>query len=134
MKLIKHNYLLFLLLITVYGLLFTNFSRGDVYYNRLSQWYKYAQTGDWDKASSLEPQLDPIDLAVFKKKHHPLELKKYVNSLVVKDDKTVDDWMELARIQSILGKTEESLEALAKAHQLDPIRDDISRLYYRSTK
>lgn len=108
------------------------FSKGDQYYSRLTRWYKYAQVGDWDKASSLESKLDQADLIVFKKMHHPLELKKYVNSLVLKSDKSTEDWLELSRVQAILGKPTESLEALTRAKDLDPIRDDISKLYYQT--
>lgn len=108
------------------------FNKGDQYYSRLTKWYKYAQVGDWDKASSLESKLDQADLVVFKKMHHPLELKKYVNALVLKNNKSTEDWLELSRVQAILGKPVESLEALTRAKDLDPIRDDISKLYYQT--
>jgi hypothetical protein len=132
---LKYKFI-FLFFIFVFCVLSFSFpmSKGDIYYSRLTQWYKHAEVGDWDKASSLESKLDQADLIVFKKTHHPLELKKYVNALVLKNDKSTEDWLELSRVQAILGKPTESLEALTRAKDLDPIRDDISRLYYQSTR
>ena len=106
-------------------------SRGDQYFGRLNLWYIYAQQGDWTNASRLESGLDPVDIAVYKKNHLPSELKKTINQLVVKPNKTVEDWIELARIQVILGNINDAKVSITKAKNLDPIRDDISQIYYQ---
>lgn len=109
-------------------------SSGERYYGRLSLWYLYAQKGDWITASTLESKLDPIDLLNYKKLHQPQELKKLVNSLIFKDNKTTDDWVELARIQLILGNLGDATTSITRAHQLDPIRSDIESIYYQLNK
>lgn len=109
----------------------SSLSKGDQYFGRLSLWYIFAKQGDWVNATRLETGLDPSDTIVFKKSHQPSELKKVINQLVVKPDKTTEDWIELARIQSILGKNDDALESITRAKNLDPIRDDISQIYYQ---
>lgn len=115
-------------------ILASSISKGDSYYGRLQLWYDFARVGDWDNAARLEAGLDPADLADYKKVNHPDELKKYINTLSVKPGKTVEDWLELARIQAVLGKTRDVTESLLKARNMDPVRDDLSRLYYQSLK
>ena len=62
------------------------------------------------------------------------ELKKYINELTVKPNKSVEDWLELARIQSILGKFDDAYTSISTAKNLDPVRDDIGQLYYQTKK
>lgn len=112
----------------------TDFSVGSRYFKRLSLWYKLASQNRWDQAIALEIRLDPADVVEYKKRYYPPELKKSINKLVIKQNKTVEDWLELARIYSILGKKEESIDAVSKAKALDPVRDDILQLYYKSIK
>ena len=126
------KYSLSFLLFTFVFLLLVTPSKGDQYYSRLTRWYSYAQAGDWDRAAKLESKLNQEDLIVFKRTHQPAELKKYINALTLKKDKSPEDWLELARVQSILGKSAESLDSLTRAKDLDPIREDISRLYYQT--
>lgn len=146
MKIIKPFIILFLLVICILNLYLIVFhpnpilsseiqmsslSAGDRYYGRLSLWYFFAKNGDWLNASLIEPQLDYTDISVYKTSHDPAELKKYLNNLVVKSNKSVEDWLELSRIQSILGKTDAAGKSLLQAKKLDPIRDDISQIYYQ---
>ena len=136
-------FLLFLCLFNLYSSLFrpnqglsyqlqmSALSSGDRYYGRLSLWYYYAKKGDWVNAHLLESQLDPADLIAYKNTHDPSQLKKYLNSLLIKSGKTVEDWLEIAQIQNLLGKKSEAVDSVGKARTLDPIRDDISRIYYQ---
>jgi hypothetical protein len=136
-------FLLFLCLFNLYLVIFhpnpvlsyqfqmSSLSRGDRYYGRLSLWYYYAQKGDWTDAHSLESKLDPVDIAAYKNSHDPAELKKYLNYLENKPAKTVEDWLELAQTQYLLGRTGDAVESLARAKALDPLRDDIARIYYQ---
>lgn len=104
---------------------------GNRYFGRLQLFYYFASRGDWTTANLISKQLDPIDLEVYRLSHDPDRIRVNLNELTVKSNKTPDDWVELARVQSYLGKTEESKISLAKAHTLDPVRDDIASLYFQ---
>lgn len=106
-------------------------SLGQNYFGRLSLWHLLIQNGDWDTALILESKLDNTDILKYKIANQPQELQKSLNILSQKTDKIADDWIEMSRIQSILGNIEESKIAIQKAYQIDPIRDDISKLYYQ---
>ena len=139
MKLIKSNFFYLLLSIIFIPLLVKGgvrggFSRGDAYFSKLQNWYSLAKSNNWSAADQLEKQLDPADVVAYKLTHYPPELKKFVNNLAVKPNKSVEDWLELARVDSILGKDQDSLTAITQAKTLDPIRDDITQLYYQSIK
>jgi len=104
-------------------------SAGDRYFARLQLWYLLAKSGDWSAASRLEAKLDPIDISQFKQNYYPPELKKRLNVLVVKPNKTAEDWLELARIQIKLSYLSDALNSLSHAKLLDPVRDDINLFY-----
>jgi|GEM_PF-3559458 len=130
-------YFLFLLFLTpllVKGGVGGGFSSGDQYFSRLQSWYSLAAANDWVKADELEKQLDPADTLVYKSTHRPEELKKYINTLTLKKDKSVEDWLEIARVQSILGKVDDAYQSISTARKLDPIRDDISQIFYQTAK
>jgi tetratricopeptide (TPR) repeat protein len=119
------------------GLLYTQkeeLSSGKRYYDSLQKWYQLASIGDWTSADKIALKLDPPDIALYRQHNHPEELKKIINSLVVAPKKSVEDWLELARVQSILGKKDDAFTSLSKAYELDPIRDDITSLYYKTKK
>lgn len=106
-------------------------SAGSRYYHRLRLWYHYAEEGNWTQASLLESKLNSSDYSAYKSTHDPLELKKSLNSLTVKPNKSVEDWMTIARLNDLLGKTTEVKQAVFQAKTLDPIRDDIGKIYYQ---
>jgi len=106
-------------------------SHGDQYVGRLNYWYYLVQNQQWDQAKTIENTLDPADISYFYSLYHPTSLKKTVNQLVVKENKTSDDYVELARIQFVLGMQAEALKSLESAKQLDPIRQDIDEAIYR---
>ncbi|MBI2464609.1 hypothetical protein HYV64_00550 [Candidatus Shapirobacteria bacterium] len=119
------------------GLLYSQkeeLSSGNRYYYTLQKWYQLASIGDWTAADKVALKLDPPDIALYRRLHHPDELKKIINSLVVAPKKSVEDWLELARVQSILGKKEDAFESITQAYNLDPIREDITTLYYKIKK
>lgn len=106
-------------------------SQGDRYVGRLNFYYYLVQNQQWDMAKTIESSLDPADIAYFYSLYHPTSLKKTVNQLVVKENKTADDYIELARIQFLLGMQAEASKSLQSAKQLDPIRQDIDEAIYR---
>jgi hypothetical protein len=139
MKFLKNNYLYLLLLfifsaLIVFGSYRGGFSKGSRYFSRLSLWYTLAAKNEWDRADKLEVNLDPADTITYKATHRPAELKKYINNLTLKPNKSVEDWLELARIQSILGKGDDAYTSISTAKSLDPIRDDIGQIYYQTSK
>lgn len=108
---------------------FLALSRGDRYYRRLSQWYIYAQNNNWTQADKLEKKLDPIDIAPYRSLHRLDQIKESINKLTFKTDKSVEDWLELAKLQAKIGEKQLAIQSLNQARQLDPIRDDIAKFY-----
>jgi hypothetical protein len=49
----------------------------------------------------------------------------------LENQKTTDEYIKLAQNQSLLGLNNQAVESIKKAHQLDPIRTDIDRLFYQ---
>lgn len=135
-------FLIFLLILNTYLLIFkkdlftvskiqsASLKQGESYQGYLNLWHFLAQTGDWNNASKLESKLDMADISYFKTAYQPEILKNNLNVLNSKENKSPDDYIELARINSFLGNNKESIENIKTAYQLDPIREDISKLYY----
>ena len=107
---------------------------GDSYSGRLNLWRLLVQNNDWINAVKLEPKLNQTEISDYKFNYQPSELQKKVDYLNNKTDKSVEDYVELSRIQFLLGQKQGSIESIKKARQLDPIRDDIDRLYYSLSK
>jgi len=89
-----------------------------------------AKRGDWEKAGKLENKIKAEDTGYYKKNNKSEELKKRLNELTVMEQKNAEEWMETALIFYKLGKKEEVYEAISKAHEIDPIREDINKIYF----
>jgi len=107
-------------------------SKGSLYVARLNLWRLFIDNRQWDLADKQEKYLDPPDLIVYKARYHPEELKKQLNSLVVRPDKTVEDYIEIAKLYHRLGKDSDAQNSLLLAKNADPIRDDINALFFES--
>lgn len=107
---------------------------GDNYSGRLNLWRLLVQNNDWINAAKLESKLNETEINNYKFNYQPSEFQKKINLLNNKTNKSVEDYVELARIQLLLGQKQNSLESIQKARQLDPVRDDIDRLYYSLSK
>jgi len=107
-------------------------SSGERYMTKLNKWYQLASRGKWAAATKLEKSLDPADTEWYKNRNKAEDLKIRLNELTIKSDKNADDWMEMASIFARLQKTDEAKEAVKKAHELDPIRSDIEKIYFSS--
>jgi hypothetical protein len=119
--------------LTLINLYFSvNLSVGDRYVARLNKWYELALNNKWSEASKLEKKLDQADLKWFKDKYKAENLKKRLNELTIKTNKSADDWMEIAKIQSGLGDKIAEKQAIETALKLDPIRGDIEKVYFSS--
>ncbi|MDP4010060.1 MAG: hypothetical protein Q8P53_03715 [Candidatus Shapirobacteria bacterium] len=146
-KILKTTVLLFLVLLLTVNIYFSIFkhdpileakkmmislSAGDRYSGRLKLWYLLANKGDWGNAAKLESNLDSVDIANYKSLYQPEELKKRMDTLIQKPNKSVEDWMELAKLQLKFNQTEAADLSISQAHKLDPIREDIEKLYLSS--
>ncbi|KKR67084.1 MAG: hypothetical protein UU09_C0040G0003 [Microgenomates group bacterium GW2011_GWA2_40_6] len=107
-------------------------SAGERYVARLNRWYSLASLGKWTAANKLEKKLDPADTEWYKNRNKTEDLKIRLNELTIRSDKTADDWMEVASIQGRLQKTDEAKVSVKKAHELDPVRSDIEKIYFSS--
>ena len=109
-------------------------NQGDSYSGHLNLWRLLVQNNDWVNAAKLESNLNSTEISDYKFNYQPSELQKKVDYLNNKNNKSVEDYVELARVELLLGQKQKSLESIKKARQLDPIRDDIDRLYYSLSK
>lgn len=120
-----------LVVVTLINLLWVvDLSTGDRYVAKLNKWYSLALNNKWDEAGKLEKSIDPADVKWFKDKYKAENLKKRLNQLTVKTNKNADDWMEVAQIQSGLGDKDAEKQAIKTAHEMDPIRADIEKVYF----
>ncbi|HWS48444.1 MAG TPA: hypothetical protein VN174_00155 [Candidatus Methanoperedens sp.] len=105
-------------------------SKGERYYRNLQKWYMLANEGQWEKAKRLEMKLDFGDIENFSKKNKNEELEKRLSILKTKNEKNADDWMEIGVLQYRLNRKDFAFEAIENAYKLDPIREDISKIYF----
>lgn len=115
-------------------ILLSSLSLGDSYYGRLRLWRQFALKGDWDQAHYFEAGLDPSDIEDYKSLNQPEYLEKIYQQLLDKGIKNQEDWLALAKIQVKLGKTQDAKTSISQAYYLDPVRDDIYRLYLQLVK
>jgi hypothetical protein len=101
------------------------------YLGRLHLWRLLVQNNDWDNATTLESKLNPDQVKDYKLSYQPQLLLDKLILLSGLDNKNSDDYLQLAKIQSILGYSSQAIDSVKKAHQLDPIRSDIERLFYQ---
>ena len=101
------------------------------YLGRLGLWQLLVQNNDWDNAITLESKLNTTQVEKYKLAYLPQQLQTKLSQLNNQEIKTADDYLQLAQIQSILGMSSPAIESIKKAHQLDPIRSDIDRLFYQ---
>jgi len=105
-------------------------SYGERYYRNLQKWYLLINKGDLEKAKIVEKRLNIIDIENFSKKNKIEELQKRLGVLETKNEKNADDWMEIAVLLYRLNQREQAYRAIESAYKLDPIREDISKIYF----
>lgn len=106
--------------------------KGDInYLGRLSLWRLLVQNNDWDNAATLESELNYNQVENYKLSYQPKQLHNKLSQLKSQGLKTVDDYIQLAKIQSLLGQSLQVVDSIQKAHKIDPIRSDIERLFYQ---
>jgi len=105
-------------------------SKGEKYYLNLQKWYLLANEGKWEKAKKIENKIRSEDIENYVKENKDEELKKRLNAIIVKKEKNADDWMEIASLYYRLNNREKAFEAIESAYNLDPIREDVSKIYF----
>lgn len=105
-------------------------SKGERYYQNLQKWYLLANKGDWEKTKKVETKIKIEDIENFIKENKEEELKRKLNQIIIKRAKNADDWMEISVIYSRLDNQEKAFEAIETAYNLDPIREDVSKIYF----
>ena len=105
-------------------------SRGERYYRNLQKWYLLANNGQWEKAKKIEKYLKYSDIENFSKKNRAEELAKKLGEINIKGQKTADDWMESAVLLYKLNQKDEAYKAIENAYKMDPIREDVSKIYF----
>lgn len=106
-----------------------SFSQGNRYFGRLSLWYYFASHNQWAEAQKLEKWLYPADIQYYLSNHYPPNIQNEVNTLAAKEPKTVEDYIELARLEIRLVNPPKAIEYLAAARKLDPVRPDVEKMY-----
>jgi len=109
-------------------------NQGDGYSGRLNLWRLLVQNNDWVNAAKLESKLNSTEISDYKFNYQPSELQKKADSLDSKTKKSVEDYIELSRTYILLNQKQNAIDSIQKARQLDPIRDDVDRLYYSLSK
>jgi len=113
-----------------YKLMASSISRGNSYYGRLRMWYYFAKLGDWQTAAKLEPELEQIDYLDYKINHQPEMIQKQIDTISTLKDKTINDYIELAKLYALKNDNTSAFNAIKAAHTIDPIRTDIEKLYF----
>jgi len=109
-------------------------NNGENYSGRLNLWRLLVQNNDWVNAAQLESELNSSEISEYKFNYQPSELQKKADYLNNKTNKSIEDYIELSRVELLLNQKQNSLLSIQKARQLDPIRDDVDRLYYSLSK
>lgn len=109
-------------------------SAGERYQTDLRKWYRLVDQGNWEKAQKQAEKLKNEDIVSYSQKYEKKELLKQLGELRAKEDKSADDWMEISIILDKLGQYKEAYGAIAEAWNMDPIREDISKIYFTYQK
>ena len=112
----------------------SSFQGNISYLGRLNFWRLLVQNNDWDNAAILESKINSNQVKDYKLSYQPQQLQDKLTQLNSQEIKTANDYIQLAKIQSILGMSSQAIDSIKKAHQLDPIRSDIDRLFYQITQ
>lgn len=111
-----------------------SFNKGDSYSGRLNFWRLLVQNNDWLEASKLEANLNQTETVDYKFQNQPEQIKQRISLINQKKSKTTEDYLQLAKLYSLINQPNNSFESVKNARQLDPVRDDIDRLYYSLSK
>jgi hypothetical protein len=113
---------------------FSSLHGNTSYLGRLNFWYLLVQNNDWENAAILESKINSDQVNSYKLSYQPQQLQNKLTQINSQEIKTADDYLQIAKIQSVLGLSSQAIDSIKKAHQLDPIRSDVDRLFYQITQ
>jgi len=105
-------------------------SRGDRYYAKLRHWYDLVLQNKWSQASALESKLNIEDIKYYKNKYEPVSIKQRLTIFYQQKEFTIDDYLEIAKLEALLGNNDKAYSAIEKAYKIDPLRTDIEKIYF----
>jgi len=109
-------------------------SKGRSYFATLSLFSSLLQSADYEKADKLLPILDPADTQIYLDLYYPDAISRKLDTLLAIETKSADDYLAISQLYLRLGDSASSLNYLKAAHETDPIRDDISSLYFKALR
>jgi len=121
---------LFFVIFSFYHQDIFSLSPGDRYFRRLNSWYELAKIGQWDKASKLEKKFENDDIRYYKEKYLPSAIEKRLKEKYLIKQKTIDDWLEITQMETLLNHPKEAYQAIKEAYKIDPIRSDVEKIYF----
>jgi hypothetical protein len=121
---------LFFVIFSFYHQDIFSLSSGDRYFRRLNRWYELVKIGQWDKASKLEKKFENDDIRYYKEKYLPSAIEKRLKEKYLIKQKTIDDWLEITQMETLLNHPKEAYQAIKEAYKIDPIRSDVEKIYF----
>lgn len=106
-------------------------SVGQQTHGLLSLYRYYYSLGDTQMAKKVESLLIPADAEVIKSEYSKDSIAKKINELTFKPVKTAQDYIMLAQLNVRLGKIDTAKDLVKIAHDTDPIRADVDKLFYQ---
>lgn len=108
----------------------SSISRSKSYFALLNLWYSFARNQDWDNTQKLEVNIASADLLSYKRQYDPIFLQRRAQVISQKKDQTVEDWVELSKIFTVLNQPQNAKDALREARLLDPLRSDLEKIEF----
>lgn len=106
----------------------SSLSRSKSYFAMLNLWYSFAHDQDWVNAQKLEKNISSADLLAYKRQYDPQYLQRRAQAISQKKDQTVEDYLELSKIYTVLNQPQNAIDALVVARRLDPLRSDLEKI------
>lgn len=108
----------------------SSISQSKSYFALLNLWYSFAHDQDWDNAQKLESDISSADLLSYKRQYDPQYLQRRAQTISQKKDQTVEDYLELSKIYTLLNQPQNAIDALVIARRLDPLRSDLEKIEF----
>lgn len=107
-----------------------SFSQSKSYFARLNLWYTFAHSQDWSTAQKLESGIVASDLLSYKLQYDPIFVQRRAQTISQKKEQSVEDWLELSKIYTILDQPQNAIDALVVARRIDPLRSDLEKIEF----
>lgn len=85
---------------------------------------------NWQKAARIESRLNIADISYYKSKYEPQSIIKRLNNLYQQKEFSIDNYLEIAKLETLLDNSKNAYSAIEKAYKLDPLRTDLEKIYF----